>query len=76
MVTENPAVQHRKPMEELKIVDKSWLTLGQLRELVRKADELGWVDKSLVSHGTGSDHPYRHDIRNARYIVVEGGPAA
>lgn len=72
---ENHVVKLRRPSDELRIANNSWLTLGELRELVRKADELGWSDKSLVSHGTGSQHPYRHDILTARRIVVEGGPA-
>lgn len=69
---EDRAPRLRRSLDELGIEDTSWLSLGQLRALVAKADELGWDDSSLISHGTGSDHPFRHDVRPARRLVIEG----
>lgn len=68
-------VFHRPQPEELGVGDNNWLNLGQLRALVAKADELQWADNSLVSHTAGSQHIRRHDVRVARRIVIEGGPA-
>lgn len=56
----------------LGIEDPTWLTLGQLRALVAKADELHWGDNSLISHGVGEDHVRRRDVRAARRLVIEG----
>lgn len=68
-------VQYRQGSDELSVKDNNWLHLGQLRALVAKADELGWSDRSLVCHSPGDQHIYRHDVRAARRIVIEGGPA-
>jgi hypothetical protein len=62
---------HRMP-DELAIEDTTWLTLGQLRALVAKADELHWGDNALISHGVGSDHVRLRDARIARRLVIEG----
>jgi len=58
--------------DELSIEDTTWLTLGQLRVLVAKADELHWDDNALISHTAGSQHLTRHDVRIARRLVIEG----
>lgn len=63
-------------LDELVLEDTEWLTLGQLRALVAEADRCGWSDKSLVSHGEGAGHMCRYDIREARVIVITGGPPA
>lgn len=66
------APRFRRTSDEIEIADTSWLNLGQLRALVRMADDRGWPDSSLVSHGKGSDHVWRHDVRVAHRIVIEG----
>lgn len=63
---------YRKTMDEIQLSGTTWLDLGQLRALVRRADDRGWPDAALVSHGTGSEHPTRHDVRVARRLVIEG----
>lgn len=64
--------QHRRSLDEISIVDTSWLDLGRLRALVSAADARGWPDSALISHGVGTDHISRHDVRIARKIVIEG----
>lgn len=69
-----PTPQVKRNPDDLLIADSTWLDLGQLRALVRKADELGWDDSALISHGPGSSHLTRHDVRVAHLIVIEGYP--
>lgn len=64
-------VEQRDQGVHLAIGDNTWLDLGQLRALVRRADELGLADTSLISHTHGSEHLTRHDVRIARRIVIE-----
>lgn len=65
-----------RPMDQIRAHDASWLKLGELREMVRRADELGWTDSSLVSHSYGgSEHPDLAGLRCATTIVIEGGPS-
>lgn len=72
MAKAQPKPRLRRTLDELVIEDSNWLDLGQLRALVALADELGWADGSLISHGVGSEHIYRHDIRIAQRLVIEG----
>lgn len=58
--------------DAIMIDSPDWLDLGQLRELVRMADDRSWPDDALVSHGVGGQHPFRHDICIAKRLVVEG----
>lgn len=58
---------------QLEARDRSWLTLKELRELVREADQREWADTCLVSHGAGGgDHPRLRDLRTATRLVVTG----
>lgn len=60
--------------DTVEATDSSWVSLKELRELVAKADELGWEDHCLVSHSiSGSDHPTLRGLQCARRIVVEHG---
>jgi len=63
-----------KRLDIIRAEDSNWLTLKSLRELVRLADENGWGDSCLVSHGRvgGGEHPYVVGLNTARAIVVEG----
>ena len=65
-------VQLKPTPDQLVAEDTTWLHLGDLRELVKKADELGWSDRALVSHSIGTEHPKLSGVRIARYLVVEG----
>ena len=60
----------RRTPDELILEDSTWLSLGRLRALVARAGTLGWPDNSLVSHGPGTEHPYRHDVRITRRLVA------
>jgi hypothetical protein len=62
----------RRIPDEIAVEDPIWLNLGQLRELVRMADDHGWSDQCLISHGTGGEHIRRRDIRTAQGIYIEG----
>lgn len=64
--------RYQRTSDEITVMDTTWLDLGQLRELVRLADERDWPDSALVCHGTGSGHPSRHDVNVAHRLVVEG----
>lgn len=56
--------------------DPSWVTLKELRELVRQADERDWPDSCLVSHSAGgSDHPRLRYKRTCTDLIVEGPTA-
>ena len=68
----NAAPRHHRTSDEIVVEDSNWLDLGQLRALVRAADERHWPDSALISHGTGSQHLTRHDVRIARRLVIEG----
>lgn len=67
-----PKPRLHRMADEIVIEDDTWLSLGQLRALVRMADERGWDDTALISHGTGRQHITRHDVLIARRIVIEG----
>lgn len=66
-------VRHTNGLDEMRASDSSWLTLGDLREMVRQADDRGWIDACLVSHSAGgSDHPRLRYMRTATILIVEG----
>lgn len=68
-----PKVKLVGSMDQIRAQDSSWLTLGDLREVVRQADANGWGDGSLVSHTAGgTDHPNLRYMRTATKIIVEG----
>lgn len=59
--------------DQIQARDSSWLDLGDLREMVRQADEHGWSNRCLVSHTVGgSDHPSLRGMRCATWLIVEG----
>lgn len=64
-------VEQRRESAELSVGDSTWLTLGQLRDLVRRADELGWDDRSLISQTQGRQHIRRHDVQITTRLVIE-----
>jgi hypothetical protein len=72
LVAGEPKVRLNKAPDLLIIEDGGWLTLGHLRALVQDADDRGWSDKSLVSHGGGGTHPSRCDVKPAYKVVIEG----
>lgn len=50
-----------------------WITLGDLRKLVARADELQWPDESLVNHKNEVfDHPTQRGYAKAEKIMIEG----
>lgn len=66
----------RRALDEIAVESATWLNLGQLRALVQMADDRGWEDRCLISHGGGREHPRRHDVQMATLIVIEGGDPA
>lgn len=59
--------------DQIEAKDQTWLNLGDLRSMVKLADEHGWADDCLVSHGRGSgDHPSIRGLHTATQLVVEG----
>jgi hypothetical protein len=64
--------EFRRMPDEIAVEVPIWLNLGQLRELVRVADDHDWPDQCLISHGAGGEHIRRHDIRTAQRIYIEG----
>lgn len=72
MARDKSKPQFRHTPDEIMVEDTGWLHLGQLRALVQMADDRGWPDSALISHGVGGSHPWRHDIRVARCLVIEG----
>lgn len=64
----------RQSLDILEINDSTWMNLGQLRALVKKADELNWDDSSLISHSSGRDHPSQRNMRIGGSIYIEGAP--
>lgn len=68
-----PKVKLAKSADELRAQADTWLDLGQLRELVRMADDNGWTDSCLVSHSLGAGHhPRLRGMEMATYLIVEG----
>lgn len=62
-----------RKLDQITAQDATWLTLKELREVVKQADAHGWTDDCLVSHSAGgADHPHLRHMRTATYIVVEG----
>lgn len=61
--------------DDLVVSDSTWLSLGDLRALVKRADELQWTDSSLIA-GRMREHPSRHDVRIVSSLTIEGSPAA
>ena len=66
-------VKLRKEVAQLQVQHADWITLGYLRELVRRADIAGWPDSCLVSHSKGGrDHPRLRDLHTATHLVITG----
>lgn len=59
--------------DRLEATHSSWLSLGELRELVRQADAHGWTDDCLISQSAGGgEHPSLRDLKVTTHLVVEG----
>lgn len=70
MARKGPQIQTTP--DELTVSDGTWLNLGQLRELVKMADEHGWRDECLVSHGLSHGHPSLRDWQITTHLLVQG----
>lgn len=68
-----PKVELQHSTDHIEAKDRTWLTLKELREMVRQADAHGWSDSCLVSHSTGGgDHPRLVNLKCATRLVVAG----
>lgn len=73
-MSDKQKVRRASGLDEIRANDSSWLTLGDLREMVRQADDAGWDNSCLVSHTAGgSDHPRLRYFRTATVLIIEGG---
>jgi len=68
-----PKVELKPQQDQLVAQDQHWLTLGELRELVKQADANGWSDGCLVGQDIGAgEHPTLKGVWRTRYLVVQG----